>query len=57
MNTTTSQPITTQLQSFAYFALVIIALGSFQQTHMVAVFILAFVALVLIIRLAGALPQ
>lgn len=51
MNST--QPITAQLQSFAIFAVVMLALGSFQQTHTVAIFILAFVAVAIIIKKAS----
>ena len=41
-----------QLQAFGFFALVIVALGSFEQTHMIAVFILAFCALAIVINFA-----
>jgi uncharacterized membrane protein len=46
-------PITTQLAGFAILALVLVALGSFKQTHMIAVWLMGFIALAIVIRFAS----
>jgi hypothetical protein len=50
---TNSPTILQQIESFALFAVVIIGLGSFKKTHMIAIYILGIVALVIVLKYAS----
>ncbi len=50
---TNSSSTIQEIESFGLFALVIIGLGSFQKTHMIAVYILGIVGLVIILKYAS----
>jgi hypothetical protein len=60
MNTIANTPATggsttvvQQLESFALFAIIIIGLGAFEKTHMIAVWLLGIVALVVVLKVAS----
>jgi uncharacterized membrane protein YuzA (DUF378 family) len=42
-----------QIEGFAIFALIMLLLGSFEQTHKIAVFIIGIVALTIVIKFAS----
>lgn len=60
MNTTTTPgapTIVSQIESFALFALVILALASFEQTHRISVYLIGFIALVIVIKYGANIAQ
>lgn len=52
-NTTPNLSVTNQLQAFLIFSVAMLVLGSFQKTHMLAVWIMGIVSLVIVIKWAN----
>jgi len=50
---TGSTSVVEELESFALFAVLIIGLGAFQKTHMIAVWLLGICALVVVLKVAS----